>query len=68
MLKEELETIESQTRETSRTNSSVPNDQETLKPRLGGSVIVDKINEPFKVVLNAYNNHITPQIEIPKKL
>ena len=33
-----------------------------------GSVVVDRINEPLKAALDAYNSRITPQTEIPKKL
>lgn len=33
-----------------------------------GSVIVEKVHKPLQVVLDAYNNHITPLIEISNKL
>ena len=46
----------------------VPNDRESSKPSSGGSVIVDRVNEPLKAALDAYNSRITPQTEIPKKL
>ena len=46
----------------------VLDDRESSKPSSGGSVIVDRVNEPFNAALDAYNNHITPQTEIPKKL
>ena len=34
----------------------------------GGSVIVDKVNEPLRAALDAYNSQIPPLTEIPKKL
>ena len=46
----------------------VLNDRGSLKPSSGGSVIVDRVNEPLKAALDAYNSRITPQTEIPKKL
>ena len=46
----------------------VQDDRESSKPSSGGSVIVDRVNEPLKAALDAYNSRITPQTEIPKKL
>ena len=46
----------------------VPDVKESSKPSSGEFVIVDRVNKPLKAVLDAYNSHITPQIEIPKKL
>ena len=46
----------------------MPDDRESSKPSLGGSVIVDRVNESLRGALDAYNARITPQIEIPKKL
>ena len=46
----------------------MPDDRESSKPSSGGSVIVDRVNEPLKAALDAYNSRITPQTEIPKKL
>ena len=43
-------------------------DKESTKPSSGGSVIVDKVNESLQAALDAYNNRVTPLIEIPKKL
>ena len=34
----------------------------------GGSVIVDKVNEPLRAALDAYNSRIPPLIKIPKIL
>ena len=37
-------------------------------PSSGGSIIVDKVNEPLRAALDAYNSRIPPLTEIPKKL
>ena len=42
-------------------------DRESSKPSSGGFVIVDRVNESLRGALDAYNVHITPQIEITKK-
>ena len=46
----------------------MPNEEESSKPSLRGSMIVDKVKEPLQVALDAYNSCITPLIEISKKL
>ena len=47
---------------------AMPNDRESSKPSSGGSVIVGKVNESSRGVLDAYNACITPQTKIPRKL
>ena len=43
-------------------------DKESMKLSSGGSVIVDKVNEPLQATLDAYNSRVMPLTEIPRKL
>ena len=42
--------------------------EELSAPSSGGSVIVDKVYEPLRVAIQAYNDRLTPLTTIPKKL
>ncbi len=43
-------------------------DKVSSKPSSGGSMIVDKVNEPLQAALDAHDSRITPLTVIPKKL
>ena len=39
-----------------------------ISQSFGGLVLADKVDEPLRVALDAYNDHVTPLTKIPRKL
>ena len=54
--------------EQNRTIEKERSNEDKEKPSFGGFVIVDRVNEPLKATLDAYNSQTIALIEIPKKL